>query len=92
MDGVQLSHMFGGVFKITQLTAEKLLFFSSSSLANVDYTDAISNFQMVQLDHSLDITICSGNFMSAFYINVHRTKKTLYLDMEIKEEKGCNQT
>ena len=34
--------MFGGVFKITHLTAEKAFSFSVPSPTNVDYTDAIS--------------------------------------------------
>ena len=84
----QLSHMFGGVFKITQLTAEKAFCFSVPSPTNVDYTDAISvKFSNGATGSFSGCAYVPKDFGGTFYINVHGTKGTLYLDMEIKRER-----
>ena len=84
----QLSHMFGGVFKLSHLTAEKAFCFSVPSPTNVDYTDAISiKFNNGATGSFSGCAFVPKDFGGTFYINIHGTKGTLYLDMEIKRER-----
>jgi predicted dehydrogenase len=84
----QLSHMFGGVFKISQLEAEKAFCFSVPSPTNVDYTNAISvKFTNGATGSFSGSAFVPKNFGGTFYITVHGTKGALYLDMEIKRER-----
>ena len=84
----QLSHMFGGVFKVTKLEAEKAFCFSVPSPTNVDYTDAISvKFSNGATGSFSGCAYVPKDFGGTFYITVHGTEGTLYLDMEIKRER-----
>ena len=84
----QLSHMFGGVFKISRLEADKAFCFSVPSPTNVDYTDAISvKFSNGATGSFSGCAYVPKGFGGTFYITVHGTKGTLYLDMEIKRER-----
>ena len=84
----QLSHMFGGVFKVTHLEAEKAFCFSVPSPTNVDYTNAISvKFTNGATGSFSGSAFVPKDFGGTFYITVHGTKGTLYLDMEIKRER-----
>ena len=84
----QLSHMFGGVFKISNLTAEKAFCFSVPSPTNVDYTNAISvRFSNGATGAFSGCAFVPKDFGGTFYITVHGTKGTLYLDTEIKRER-----
>ena len=84
----QLSHMFGGVFKVTELEAEKVFCFSLLSPTKVDYTDAISvRFTNGATGAFSGCAYVPKGFGGTFYITVHGTKGTLYLDMEIKRER-----
>jgi len=84
----QLSHMFGGVFKLSNLIAEKAFCFSVPSPTNVDYTDAISvKFNNGATGSFSGCAFVPKDFGGTFYINIHGTKGTLYLDMEIKRER-----
>ena len=84
----QLSHMFGGVFKVTKLEPEKAFCFSVPSPTNVDYTDAISvKFSNGATGSFSGCAYVPKGFGGTFYITVHGTKGTLYLDMEIKRER-----
>ena len=80
--------MFGGVFKVTHLTAEKAFCFSVPSPTNVDYTDAISvRFSNGATGSFSGCAYVPKDFGGTFYITIHGTKGTLYLDMEIKRER-----
>tara|TARA_Y100001970_G_scaffold1711_1_gene2047 strand:+ start:6649 stop:7704 length:1056 start_codon:yes stop_codon:yes gene_type:complete len=84
----QLSHLFGGVFKITHLEAEKAFCFSVPSPSSVDFTDAISvKFTNGATGSFSGCAYVPKGFGGTFYITVHGTKGTLYLDMEIKRER-----
>ena len=84
----QLSHMFGGVFKISSLDADKAFCFSVPSPTNVDYTDAISvKFTNGATGSFSGCAYVPKDFGGTFYITVHGTQGTLYLDMEIKRER-----
>ena len=84
----QLSHMFGGVFKLSHLTAEKAFCFSVPSPTNVDYTDAISvKFNNGATGSFSGCAFVPKDFGGTFYITIHGTIGTLYLDMEIKRER-----
>ena len=84
----QLSHMFGGVFKISKLEAEKAFCFSVPSPTNVDYTNAISiRFTNGATGSFSGSAFVPKDFGGTFYITIHGTKGTLYLDMEIKRER-----
>ena len=78
--------MFGGVFKISNLTAEKAFCFSVPSPTNVDYTNAISVRFSNGATGAFSGCFCSKRLGRTFYITVHGTKGTLYLDTEIKRE------
>ena len=80
--------MFGGIFKLTNLTAKKAFCFSVPSPTNVDYTDAISvKFSNGATGSFSGCAYVPKDFGGTFYITVHGTKGTLYLDMEIKRER-----
>ena len=84
----QLSHLFGGVFKVTHLEAEKAFCFSVPSPTNVDYTDAISiKFSNGATGAFSGSAFVPKGFGGGFDITVHGDKGTLYLDMEIKRER-----
>ena len=84
----QLSHMFSGVFKVTGLEAKKAFCFSVPSPTNVDYTDAISvKFTNGATGAFSGCAFVPKGFGGTFYITVHGTEGTLYLDMEIKRER-----
>ena len=80
--------MFGGVFKITKLEAEKAFCFSIPSPTKVDYTDAISvKFTNGATGAFSGCAYVPKGFGGSFYITVHGNKGTLYLDMEFKRER-----
>jgi len=84
----QLSHMFGGVFKVSHLEAEKAFCFSVPSPTNVDYTNAISvKFTNGATGSFSGSAFVPKDFGGTFYITVHGTNGALYLDMEIKRER-----
>jgi len=84
----QLSHMFGGVFKITKLTAEKAFCFSVPSPTGVDYTDAVSiRFEGGATGSFSGCSFVPKGYGGGFNIRVHGDKGSLFLDMEIKRER-----
>lgn len=84
----QLSHLFGGVFKVTHLEADKTFCFSVPSPTKVDYTDAISlKFTNGATGSFSGSAFVPKGFGGGFNITVHGDKGTLYLDMEIKRER-----
>ena len=81
----QLSHMFAGILKITNLDPFCL---SVPSPTKVDYTNAISmKFANGATGSFSGSAFVPKNFGGTFYITIHGTIGTLYLDMEIKRER-----
>ena len=85
MDGDSF-HICLESFKISNLTAEKAFCFSVPSPTNVDYTNAISvRFSNGATGAFSGCAFVPKDFGGTFYITVHGTKGTLYLDTEIRE-------
>jgi len=84
----QLSHMFAGILKITNLDPECIFCLSVPSPTKVDYTNAISmKFANGATGSFSGSAFVPKNFGGTFYITIHGTIGTLYLDMEIKRER-----
>ena len=84
----QLSHMFAGIFKITNLDPKEIFCLSVPSPTDVDYTNAISmKFSNGATGAFSGSAFVPKDFGGTFYITVHGTKGVLYLDMEINRER-----
>ncbi len=84
----QLSHMFAGIFKITQLDPKKLFCFSLPSPTGVDYTDSISlKFNNGATGAFSGCAYVPKGYGGGFNIRVHGDKGTLFLDFEIDRER-----